>query len=45
MIASTIFMMFGYWILLAVAIALVMIAGLYFARVCEFLVDFFVTKK
>lgn len=36
---------FGYWIVLGAAISGLMIAGLYFARLCEFLIDFFFTKK
>lgn len=35
----------GYQILLGVFISLIMIFGLYVAKTCELVVDFFLTKK
>jgi len=44
MILSTVLMMFAYWIALGVVISVVMITGLYFARACEYIVDFLFKK-
>lgn len=35
----------GYQVVLGVFIAMIMIIGIGFAKTCEFLVDFFFTKK
>jgi len=44
MILLNALMMFAYWIALGVAVSIIMIVGLYFARACEYVVDVFFTK-
>ena len=42
---ETMLTMFGYWALLGSIMAVVMFSCLQLAKLCEFLVDFFFTKK